>query len=185
MEDEYLEAMKEEMKKPLKRLRTELARVRTGRASLAVLDGIRVDYYGSPTALGGVASLSVPEPRMIIVKPWDQTMLSTIEKAIGASGLGINPQNDGKIIRLNFPELTGDRRQELVRQIKEMGEQCKVVVRAARREYNDLFKAAQKDGDLTEDGLKRVLDTVQEETNTYCSKVDDIVAMKEAEILEI
>ncbi len=185
MQDEYLEAMKEEMAKPIKRLRQELSRVRTGRASLAVLDGIRVDYYGSPTPLGGVASLSVPEPRMIIVKPWDQTMLSTIEKAIGASGLGINPMNDGKIIRLNFPELTGDRRQELVRQVKEMGEQSKVVVRAARREYNDLFKAAQKDGDLSEDDLKRVLDTVQEETNTYCAKVDEIMSAKEAEILEI
>ncbi len=185
MEDEYLEAMKEEMEKPLKRLLQELARVRTGRASLAVLDGIRVEYYGSPTALSGVASLSVPEPRMIIVKPWDQTMLPALEKAIGASGLGINPQSDGKIIRLNFPELTGERRRDLVRQIKEMGEQSKVVVRAARREYNDLFKSSQKDGDLTEDDLKRVLDTVQEETNSYCAKVDAIVGKKEAEVLEI
>jgi ribosome recycling factor len=185
MEDEYLEAMKEEMEKPLKRLLQELARVRTGRASLAVLDGIRVEYYGSPTALSGVASLSVPEPRMIIVKPWDQTMLPAIEKAIGASGLGINPQSDGKIIRLNFPELTGERRKDLVRQIKEMGEQSKVVVRAARREYNDLFKSSQKDGDLTEDDLKRVLDFVQEETNSYCAKVDAIVTKKEAEVLEI
>ncbi len=185
MEDEYLEAMKEEMDKPLKRLRTELSRVRTGRASLAVLDGIRVDYYGSPTPLSGVASLSVPEPRMIIVKPWDQTMLPTIEKSIGASGLGINPQNDGKIIRLVFPELTGDRRKDLVRQVKEMGEQSKVSVRGSRREYNDLFKASQKDGDITEDNLKRLLDTVQESTNDYCDQIDKIVATKEAEILEI
>ncbi len=185
MDDEYLEAMKEEMEKPIKRLRTELARVRTGRASLAVLDGIRVDYYGSPTALSGVASLSVPEPRMIIVKPWDGSMLSAIEKAIGASGLGINPQNDGKIIRLVFPELTGERRQELVRQIKEMGEQSKVSVRSSRREYNDLFKSSQKDGDITEDDLKRLLDTVQDETNRFCDQIDKIVATKEAEIQEI
>lgn len=185
MEDEYLEAMTEEMDKPLKRLRTELARVRTGRASLAVLDGIRVDYYGSPTPLSGVASLSVPEPRMIIVKPWDQTMLPTIEKSIGASGLGINPQNDGKIIRLVFPELTGERRKDLVRQVKEMGEQSKVSVRSSRREYNDLFKSSQKDGDITEDDLKRLLDTVQESTNDYCNQIDKIVATKEAEILEI
>lgn len=185
MEDEYLEAMKEEMEKPLKRLKNELARVRTGRASLAVLDGIRVDYYGSPTPLSGVASLSVPEPRLIMVKPWDQSMLGTIEKAIGASGLGINPMNDGKVIRLAFPELTGDRRKELVREVKDMAEQAKVVVRAARREYNDLFKNEQKDGNLTEDDLKRVMDTVQEHTNTYCDKVDTIVGKKEAEILEI
>jgi len=185
MDDEYLEAMKEEMEKPIKRLRTELARVRTGRASLAVLDGIRVDYYGSPTALSGVASLSVPEPRMIIVKPWDGSMLGAIEKAIGASGLGINPQNDGKIIRLVFPELTGERRQELVRQIKDMGEQSKVSVRGTRREYNDLFKSSQKDGDITEDDLKRLLDTVQDETNRFCDQVDKIVATKEAEIQEI
>ncbi|MCO4771213.1 MAG: ribosome recycling factor [Deltaproteobacteria bacterium] len=185
MEDEYLEAMNEEMEKPIKRLRVELARVRTGRASLAVLDGIKVDYYGSATPLSGVASLSVPEPRMIIVKPWDQTMLATIEKAIGASQLGINPQNDGKIIRLAFPELTGERRKDLVRQIKEMGEQSKVSVRGSRREYNELFKSSQKDGDLTEDDLKRLLDKVQAETNGHCSKIDSIVASKEAEILEI
>jgi len=185
MQDEYLEAMAEEMGKPIKRLRTELSRVRTGRASLAVLDGIKLDYYGSPTPLSGVASLSVPEPRMIIVKPWDQTMLSTIEKAIGASDLGINPQNDGKIIRLNFPELTGDRRKDLVRQVKEMGEQSKQVVRGVRREYNDLFKSSQKDGDITEDDLKRLLDTVQAKTDEHCALVDKVIAKKEAEITEI
>lgn len=183
--DEYLNEMKEEMGKPIKRLRAELARVRTGRASLAVLDGIRVEYYGSPTALGGVASLSVPEPRMIMVKPWDGTMLATIEKAIGASGLGINPQSDGKVIRLVFPELTGERRDDLVRQIRDTAEQAKVVVRAARREYNDLFKSSQKDGDITEDALKKILDIVQDETNAFCARIDEVVQAKEAEIHEI
>jgi len=183
--DEYLDEMKEEMTKPLKRLRTELARVRTGRASLAVLDNIRVEYYGSATPLNGVASLSVPEPRMIMVKPWDPTMLGAIEKAIGSSTLGITPQNDGKVIRLNFPELTGDRRRDLVRQIKDMGEQSKVSVRNVRRDYNELFKGEQKDGNITEDDLKRFLDTVQTSTNDHCAQVDDIVAKKETEILEI
>lgn len=183
--DEYLDEMKDEMTKPLKRLRIELARVRTGRASLAVLDNIRVEYYGSATPLNGVASLSVPEPRMIMVKPWDPTMLGAIEKAIGSSNLGITPQNDGKVIRLTFPELTGDRRRDLVRQVKDMGEQSKVAIRNVRREYNELFKGEQKDGSITEDDLKRLLDTVQTKTNEHCSQVDDIVAKKETEILEI
>ncbi len=183
--DEYLEELKEEMHKPLKRLRQDLARVRTGRASLAVLDNIRVDYYGSPTPLSGVASMSVPEPRLIMVKPWDITMLGAIEKAIGSSNLGITPQNDGKVIRLGFPELTGDRRRDLVRQIKEMGEQSKVAVRNVRRDYNEVFKGMQKDGDVTEDVLKRTLDVVQTMTNEHCAQVDDIVASKETEILEI
>lgn len=183
--DEYLDEMKDEMTKPLKRLRVELARVRTGRASLAVLDNIRVDYYGSPTALSGVASLSVPEPRLIMVKPWDQSMLGAIEKAIGSSNLGITPQNDGKVIRLGFPELTGDRRRDLVRQIKDMGEQSKVAVRNVRRDYNEVFRGMQKDGDVTEDALKRTLETVQTLTNEHCSQVDEIVSKKETEILEI
>jgi ribosome recycling factor len=183
--DEYLDEMKDEMLKPLKRLRTELARVRTGRASLAVLDNIRVEYYGSPTNLNGVASLSVPEPRLIMVKPWDPSMLGAIEKAIGSSNIGITPQNDGKVIRLGFPELTGDRRVELVRQIKDMGEQSKVAVRNVRRDYNELFKSMQKDGDVTEDDLKRTLELVQTLTNDHCSKVDGIVGSKETEILEI
>ncbi len=183
--DEYLDEMKDEMQKPLKRLRTELARVRTGRASLAVLDNIRVEYYGSPTGLNGVASLSVPEPRLIMVKPWDPSMLGAIEKAIGSSNLGITPQNDGKVIRLAFPELTGDRRRELVRQIKDMGEQSKVAVRNVRRDYNELFKGMQKDGEVTEDDLKRALEVVQTLTNEHCSKVDSIVGSKETEILEI
>ena len=183
--DEYLDEMNDEMAKPLKRLRQDLSRVRTGRASLAVLDNIRVEYYGSPTPLSGVASMSVPEPRMIMVKPWDPTMLGAIEKAIGSSTLGITPQNDGKVIRLNFPELTGDRRRDLVRQIKDMGEQSKVAIRNVRRDYNDLFRGAQKDGDMTEDSLKRTLDEVQSRTNDACAMVDTIVEKKEVEILEI
>jgi ribosome recycling factor len=183
--DEYLEEMKSDMEGPVRHLRSELSKMRTGRASLALLDSIQIDYYGAPTPLNGVATLAVPEPRMIIIKPWDTTMLATIEKAIGASSLGINPSNDGKIIRLAFPELTGERRKELCRKAAEMGEQTKVGVRNVRRDYNDLFKGLEKDGELTEDDLKRVLATVQDETNSHCVSVDEVVKKKEGEILEL
>jgi len=183
--EEFLEEMYSEMEKPLKHLRSELTKVRTGRASLAVLDDIKVDYYGSPTPISGVASLSVPEPRMIIVKPWDPSMLSDLERAITASSLGITPNNDGKIIRLNFPELTGDRRKALCRQVSERGEHAKVVVRNVRREYNDMFKESQKEGEVGEDELKRYLETIQEKTNQWCTRIDDAVTSKENEILEV
>lgn len=182
---EYIDEMKADMDKPIRHLRAELGKVRTGRASLALLDDITVEYYGSPTPLKGLASLSVPEPRMIIVKPYDPSTLPLIEKAIGASGLGINPNNDGKIIRLAFPELTGDRRTELVRQAEQMGEQAKVGVRSVRRDYNDLFKGLEKEGEVTEDALKRLLGQVQDETDKHCKHVDDVVSRKEAEILEV
>ena len=182
---EYLDEMKSDMDGPIRHLRSELSKVRTGRASLALLDDIRVEYYGAPTPLNGVATMAVPEPRMIIIKPWDPTTLPAIEKAIGSSSLGIHPNNDGKIIRLEFPELTGERRKDLTRQIADMGEHAKVAVRAVRREYNELFKGMQKDGDITEDDLKRVLDQVQSETNGGCARVDDLVKLKEVEILEV
>lgn len=183
--DDYLTEMTEEMDGPIRHLKTGLSKVRTGRASLALLDDIKIDYYGSPTPLSGVASLSVPEPRMIIIKPWDLTMLSELERAIGSSGLGINPNNDGKIIRLMFPELTGDRRKDLSRQIAEMGEHAKVAIRNVRRDYNDLFRSMQKEGDISEDDSKRMVEKVQTETNDACSRVDSVVKTKEAEILEI
>jgi ribosome recycling factor len=185
MMDEYLSEMKDEMGGPVRHLKTSLSKVRTGRASLALLDDIKIDYYGSPTPISGVASLSVPEPRMIIIKPWDLTMLGELEKSIGSSGLGITPNNDGKIIRLMFPELTGDRRKDLTKQIAEMGEHAKVAIRNVRREYNDLFRSMQKEGDISEDDSKRMVDSVQTETNDACSKVDSVVKAKEAEILEI
>jgi ribosome recycling factor len=182
---EYLDELAVDMEKPIRHLRSELGKVRTGRASLAVLDDIKVAYYGAPTPLTGVATLSVPEPRMIIIKPWDTSMLAEIEKAIGSSSLGINPNNDGKIIRLAFPELTGDRRIELVRVVQGMAEQAKVGVRAVRREYNELFKTMEKDGDITEDDLRGVLDQVQTATNEGTSKIDAVVKQKEIEILSV
>jgi ribosome recycling factor len=185
MMDKYIGEMKDEMGGPIRHLMTGLGKVRTGRASLALLDDIKIDYYGSPTPISGVASLSVPEPRMIIIKPWDASMLAELEKAIGSSGLGINPNNDGKIIRLMFPELTGERRKDLTKQIAEMGEHAKVAIRNVRREYNDLFRSLQKEGDISEDDCKRMVDNVQSETNDACGRVDGVVKKKEAEILEI
>jgi len=183
--EEYMEEMSTEMEKPLKHLQSELTKVRTGRASLAVLDDIKVDYYGAPTPLSGVATLSVPEPRMIIVKPWDPSMLGDLERAIGSSSLGITPNSDGKIIRLIFPELTGDRRKDLCRQIADRGEHAKVAVRNIRREYNDLFKSSQKDGEVSEDELKRYLEKIQSQTDDWCRRVDEAVKAKETEILEV
>lgn len=183
--DEYIQAMRDEMDKPVKHLRADLSKVRTGRASLALLDDVRVDYYGSPTPLSGVASLSVPEPRMIIVKPWDTSVLGLIERAISTAQLGVTPNNDGKIIRLNFPELTGDRRKDLCKQVERFGEETKVAVRAVRREYNELFKGLIKDGELSEDDGKKAQERVQSETDAFCAKVDEVVKHKEKEITAI
>jgi ribosome recycling factor len=183
--DEYIDAMKEEMEKPIKHLRSDLAKLRTGRASLALLDDIRVDYYGAPTPLKGLANLSVPEPRMIIVKPFDPSVLSNVEKAISSSGLGITPNNDGKIIRLVFPELTGERRKELTKTVHSKGEEAKVAIRAVRREYNDLLKQLEADRDITQDELDRALERVQKETDACCAKADEVAGNKEKEILAV
>lgn len=182
---EYLDECISEMKAGVTALQRDLGRVRTGRASLALLDGIRVDYYGTQSPMKQVAKLSVPEPRLIVVVPWDKTMLSAIEKAIQASDLGLNPVNDGKVIRLPIPELTGERRRELVRQVARMGEDAKVQIRRIRREYNDLFLGMTKDGEISEDDSKRGVAQVQENTDSYCKAVDDVVKSKEAEILEV
>ena len=148
-----------------------------------VLSAVRATMASN---LRSVMSLNTqPEPRMIIIKPWDPSMLGDLERAITASSLGINPNNDGKIIRLTFPELTGDRRKALCRQVAERGEHAKVVVRNVRREYNDLFKASQKDGEVGEDELKRYLDMIQENTNQWCVRIDAAVQAKEEEILEV
>lgn len=182
---EYLDECTSEMKAAVGALQRDFGRVRTGRASLALLDGVRVDYYGNLSPLKQVAKLSVPEPRLIVVVPWDKTTLSAIEKAIQASDLGLNPVNDGKVIRLPIPELTGERRRELVRQVARMGEDAKVQIRRIRREYNDLFMGMSKEGEISEDDSKRGVGQVQESTDSYCKQVDEVVKAKEAEILEV
>ena len=174
----------DKMEGAIEHLRKELAGVRTGRASLALLDGIRVDYYGTPTPLRQVASLSVPESRLITIQPWETTLVPVIEKAILASDLGLTPTHDGKVLRLNIPPLTEERRKELVRLVKKMGEDMRVVVRNHRRDANEEFKHFQKKGGLSEDDLRKAQEEIQKLTDQYIHKIDEIIKHKEEEILE-
>lgn len=185
MEDEIYEDLKGSFEKAFGALRRELSRVRSGRANVNLLDSVKVPYYGEPTALSQVASLQVPEPRMITIKPWEKTMLKEIERAIQQSNLGITPSNDGTLIRLSVPPLTEDRRRDLAKQVVRLGENGKVSVRNSRRDANAMLKALQKDGDLTEDDLKRALDNVQTMTDEATKQLDQIVKTKEAELMEV
>ena len=180
-----LKAYRERMDKSVAALKEAFNGLRTGRASAGLLDPVRVEAYGSASPLNSVAAISVPEPRMIIVKPWDTSVLGLIERAISTAQLGVTPNNDGKIIRLNFPELTGDRRKDLCKQVERLGEETKVAVRAVRREYNELFKGLTKDGELSEDDGKKAQERVQSETDAFCAKVDEVVKHKEKEITAI
>jgi ribosome recycling factor len=166
-------------------LQKNLSRLRTGRANASLLDGIRVDYYGNLTALSQCAQVNVPEPRLITVKPWEKAILSAIEKAIMTSELGLNPQNDGEMIRLPIPQLTEERRKDLVKQAKGRGEEAKIGIRNHRRDANEMLKAAEKDKEISQDDLKRALDKVQVTVDKGIGKVDEILTSKEQEILEI
>ena len=170
----------------LESLRGALARIRTGRANVSILDSIRVEYYGSKSPLNQVATLSVPDARLITIKPFDKNLLSEIEKVLRAtSDLGLSPQNDGEKILLPIPPLTEERRREFTKLAKSKGEDGKISIRNARRDSNDLINVAKKDGDLPEDDAKKGLDRVQDITNRYVKSVDDLYAAKEQEILEI
>lgn len=173
------------MKKSLEHLATEFATVRAGRANAGVLDQIQVEYYGVPTPIQQVASISSPDPRSLVIQPWDSTLLKAIEKAILMSELGINPTNDGKVIRLIFPQLTEERRKELVKQVKKYGEECKVAVRNIRRDAMDHLKKEQKNGEITEDDIKDLEKDVQKATDEYIKKVDALTADKEKELFAI
>jgi ribosome recycling factor len=175
---------RERMGKSIDALETELKRVRTGRASLNILDGIRVDYYGTQTALHQMASLSVPESRLIVIQPWDATVIKDIEKALLKSDLGLTPSSDGKLIRLAIPPLTEERRKELVKVTSKMCEDHKVAVRNIRRDSNEFLKMAKKEGDISEDDLFKGQDQVQEITDEFVKRIDDIFQEKEKEILE-
>ncbi len=172
------------MGKTITALENELKRVRTGRASLSLLDGIRVDYYGTMTTLNQMATLAVPESRLITIQPWDASVLKDIEKAVLKSDLGLTPSNDGKIIRLAIPPLTEERRKELVKVVHKMCEDHKVAARNIRRDSNDLLKSLKKDGDISEDDAFKAQDEVQKITDTFIQKIDDIYKEKEKEILE-
>ena len=173
------------MKKTIEVLKTQFASVRAGRANAGVLDQILVEYYGADTPINQIASISVPDPRTIVIQPWDASCLKAIEKAIQASDLGINPQNDGKVIRLVFPQLTEERRKELVKQVKKYGEEAKVAVRNIRRDAMDDFKALKKKSELTEDDLKIAEKEMQKYTDEYIKEVDKVSADKEKELYEI
>lgn len=185
MSDEVVKDLKSGIDRTLEDLRKELAKIRTGRASVNVLDGIRVNYYGTPTPLAQVANLAVPEPRMITVKAWEKSLLKDIEKAIREANLGINPMNDGEIIRLPVPPLTEERRKEIAKQVKSKGEDHKVAIRNLRRDANERLKGLLKDKKISEDDNKRTGEKVQKETDAGVAQVDQIVQKKEKEVMEV
>ena len=185
MPEKILNDLEEKMNKTLKALQGDLNKVRTGRASVALFDDIRVDYYGTPTPLNQVATLSVPESRLIIIQPWDPQMIGEIEKAILKSELGVTPTNDGKLIRLTIPRLTEERRKDLVKIIKKMGEGSKVAIRNIRRDANENFKEMEKEKLISEDELHQNFDKIQKVTDGFIRKIDEVLHAKEHEILEI
>jgi ribosome recycling factor len=185
MSDEVVKELKARIDKTLDDLKAGLAKIRTGRASLGMLDGIKVDYYGTPTPLAQCAALAVPEPRMITVKPWDKSIIKEIEKAIREANLGLNPMNDGELIRLPIPPLTEERRKEIAKQVKTKGEDHKVAIRNERRDANERLKVLLKDKKITEDDNKRTQEKVQKETDAGVAKVDELVAKKEKEVMEV
>lgn len=173
------------MEKAIASLNNDFAAIRAGRANPAILDKVTVEYYGVATPITQVGTISVPEARTIIIQPWDTTILSDIEKAILKSDIGINPNNDGKCIRLNFPPLTEERRKELAKGISKRGEEAKVVVRGIRRDSLEGFKKQKKDGEITEDDLKDLETKVQKLTDRFVKEIDELVAAKEKEIMEV
>jgi ribosome recycling factor len=175
----------EKMEHALEHLKRDLAGLRTGRASVALLDGIRVDYYGTPTPLKQVANIAIPESRLITIQPWEQGMMREIEKAIQTSDLGLTPSNDGKIIRVPLPPLTEERRKELIKVCKKHGEDVKVQIRGFRRDGNEELKKLQKETKLSEDELRKSETEIQKITDQYVQKVDDVLKKKESEILEV
>ena len=185
--DDYLDALDADMKSALEALDRELAKVRTGRATPKLVDGVMVavQSYGATMPLNQLATVQAPDARLLTISPWDKGTLADIERAILAAGLGLNPSNDGQIIRLPVPPLTQERRKELVKLAKKAGEDAKVRVRHIRRDYNEMFKEGEKGGDISEDDLTRLLDKVQTSTDAYVAKVDALVAKKEAEVLEV
>ncbi|MBW1992261.1 MAG: ribosome recycling factor [Deltaproteobacteria bacterium] len=183
MKAEILDETRRKMKKVLEVLAQDLSRVRTGRASVALLEGIKVECYNTTMPLPQVASLAAPEPRLLTVQPWDPSILADIEKAILKSDLGLTPANDGKVIRLPIPPLTTERRKELVKTVKKMGEDAKVALRNVRRDANERFKKLKNDKEISEDDARRGQDEVQKITDEFTKKVDQMTAEKEKEIM--
>ena len=184
LQEEY-KIYEEKMKKSIDSVSADFASVRAGRANAAVLDRIMVDYYGSPTPIQQIAAIASPDPRSLVITPWDGSALKAIEKAIQNSDLGINPQNDGKALRLAFPQLTEERRKELVKQIRKYAESGKVAVRNIRRDAMDNFKKQEKESEITEDELKQVEKDFQKLTDESCKKLDELLAKKEKELMAV
>lgn len=178
-------SFEERIDKTIEVLKSDLNTVRAGRANPAILDKVTVDYYGSPSPLKNIANISVPDPRTLMITPFDPSIIGGIEKAIQIAEIGITPSNDGKCIRLAIPQLTEVRRRELTKTTKKMGEDAKVAIRNLRRESNDHLKKLQKDGELTEDELKQQLDEVQKTTDKAVKSIDDIIVAKDKEIMEV
>jgi ribosome recycling factor len=183
--NDVLSDTEEGMKRAVSAFERDLAKIRTGRANLSLLDGIKVDYYGSPTPLNQVASLNVADARLITIKPWEKNLIPVIEKAIRTSDLGLNPVTDSDIVRLPVPPLTQERRKELVKVVNRMTEEARVAVRGARRDGNDMLKDAEKEKEISEDESKRGQASIQELTDTYIKKVDTVGETKEKEIMEV
>lgn len=185
MDNKVFKKLKETMEKDIQSFERSLSKVRTGRASLSLLDGIKVDYYGTPTPLNQAASLSIPESRLIQISPWDVSIIGAIEKAIQKSELGLMPSNDGKIVRISIPPLTEQRRKELVKVVKKMAEEAKVKLRNDRRDANEELKSMKKDNEISEDEMFKGQSEVQKMTDEFIKKADEILAAKEKEIMEI
>jgi ribosome recycling factor len=185
MVNDIVKSLQTDLDKGIDAFKRDLTKVRTGRANLAILDGVRVDYYGTPTPLNQVASLNVADPRLISIKPWERSLIPEIEKAVRSAQLGLNPSSDGELVRLPMPALTQERRQELVKLVKKMAEEGKVALRAARRDANEMLKELLKDGGITEDDERNGLKKVQETTDKAVLRIDEILAKKESEILEV
>ena len=177
--------LKQRMEKSIGAYQEKLSEIRAGRANPAILNKIKVDYYGVPTPINQMAGISVPEARMIVIQPWDMSVLKEIERAILASDIGITPNNDGKVIRLNFPELNEERRKDIVKDIRKMAEESKVAVRQVRRDGIDEFKKMQKESSITEDDLKSAEEQIQKLTDKYVEEIDKILTIKEKEIMTV
>lgn len=183
--DKTIALAKEHMEKALEVFRHELTKIRTGRASVSILDEVRVDYYGTPTPLNQLATMGVPDPRTIAIQPWDPQAAHAIEKAIQKSGLGLNPVNDGKIIRVPIPALNEERRHELTKVVNQHAEHCKVTVRNVRRDANEHLKKIQKEGAITEDDRDKGLEKIQKLTDEYIVKIDETAQKKDKDIMEV
>ena len=185
MENDVIELMTDKMGKSIESMKTDLSKIRTGRASLSLLDGVTVDAYGSTMPLNQVGTLTIPESRMIVIQPWDPQLLGAAEKAIRKSDLGLTPVNDGKVIRINIPQLTEERRKEMVKQARKTAEEYRVAIRNARREANDTLKKKKKDKEISEDDQFKLQDEAQKATDQFIKKIDTISLDKEKEVMEV